>query len=83
MAQLDNAPIIIDVKTQSKKRIKRLKNGTGKLLETVHAAIAEARSGRADNTEVVPVVIIVEKRASKKGSRRGGRARGGFLFPTF
>ena len=68
--QADVAPIIVDLGKARRKKIRRLKRGTGPLLEEVHQAVAMAKSRGgeelADKT-CVPVVLIY--RSKKKGRR--------------
>ncbi len=59
-------PIIKSLGKQKRKRIKQLKKGEGKLLAEVNSCIEYAKSslpdGTPENTLIVPVVLIVEKK---------------------
>jgi hypothetical protein len=52
--------LMLDVGSQRRKRIRRLKRGTGKLTKRIAAVVNEARAkfGLDDGVEVVPVVIL-------------------------
>ena len=58
--------LVIDIgKKQSKKRIKRLRKGKGKLFEKVNETIGELKSRGAIGENVQPLVIIVRKKETK------------------
>lgn len=52
--------LVLDVGRQRRKRIRRLKQGTGKLRTRVEAVVNEARAkfGLEEGVEIVPVVIL-------------------------
>ena len=62
-------PIVLDLGKVKRKQIKRLKQGTGPLLDEVHEAIASVRDELADEAEgkeLVPVVLLYERKRKKK-----------------
>jgi hypothetical protein len=67
-------PIILDVGKQKKRAIKALADGAGgKLSGEIAAAVAQARARlgpEAAGREVIPVIVVYEKRGKRK--RRGG-----------
>jgi hypothetical protein len=70
-------PVIVDLGSKSRKAIKRLKNGKGKLMADVDRAIGEAHSRLPDdqkNKQIIPVLVIYRKK--RKRSKRG-------VFPFF
>ena len=73
MSKMETRPIIIDVKRQTRKRIKQLKNGRGKLMDAVNEAIREAHP-TLSATDALPVVVLIEKKPGK------GK-RGRMMFP--
>jgi hypothetical protein len=58
-------PTVIDAGKQKKKDIKKLEHGEGPLMKHVEAALARTGAGR-NGKEVVPVVIVYEKKAKRK-----------------
>ena len=80
------APVIIDLGKEKKGRIKDLKRGRGRLMAEVAGVLSEVRAGlgsEADNTQLVPVVLIYKQKRGRR-KRDGGRFRvsgGGGVFP--
>ena len=71
-----SAPVILDLGRASRKSIKRLKQGKGKLLDDVQEAMREVRTSlgaQADGKQLVPVVVLYQKRSKRR--------RGGALLP--
>ena len=71
-----NAPIILDVGKASRKRVRQLKQGRGKLLSDVQDALAEVTSTlgeQAEGKQLVPVVLVYRRK------NKGGRSRGNLL----
>ena len=59
--------VVIDIgKKQSKKAIKRLRQGRGKLMPKIDSAIKEIQQ-EAGSGDTLPVVVVVERK--KKASR--------------
>jgi hypothetical protein len=72
-----NAPIIVDLGKTSRKRVRQLKRGQGKLLDDVQDALVEVSTSlgeQADGKQLVPVVLLYRRKS--KGRRGGG------LFPV-
>jgi hypothetical protein len=62
--------IVVDIgKKQGRKAIKRLRQGRGRLLPKIQAAVKEVQE-ETGQTNTLPIVFVVERR----------RRRGGFLF---
>jgi hypothetical protein len=67
-----STPVVISLNKQPGKRIKELKRGRGKLMDDVNAAVDDVRSrlgADAANKQLVPIVVIYERKRKK---RRGG-----------
>jgi hypothetical protein len=65
-------PIVVDLGKKTKKTIKKLKKGSGKMVEELAEAMdaVRARLPEADKGKViVPVVMFVERKLSKKTSK--------------
>lgn len=65
------APVIVDLGKESKKNIRRLKRGTGKLMDEVDDAIDQVRAHLSDadkNKAILPVVVIYQRKRSSRGS---------------
>jgi hypothetical protein len=80
MAEQDRKPIILNLGSlkRSKKRIRELKKGEGKLADKVQAAIHAVHADLADG-DVLPVVVLVEEKAVETVTSRGR----GALFRIF
>jgi hypothetical protein len=64
------APVVLDLGKTKKKLIKALKHGEGPLMEDVAHAVEAVRSNLAsemDGKAIIPVVIVYEKKVSRKG----------------
>lgn len=62
-------PVVVDLGKKSRKQIRNLKKGKGKLVHDVAAVIEEVKAtGGADLTgkELVPVVIIYSRKRKKR-----------------
>lgn len=88
MAANSNAPIILDVGKASRRQIRELAQGCGKLAGDVQDAVAEVTATLGDDNggdeqrQLVPVVLVYRKKQRKKRRARGG-GRGGSFFPWF
>ena len=74
-----NAPIIVDLGKASRKRVRQLRQGRGKLLDDVQDALTEVSTSlgeQANGKQLVPVVLLYRR----KGRRRG---RGGLIPALF
>lgn len=83
MAPILNAPIILDVGKTSRRNIRQLSRGCGKLSGDVQDAVNEVTANlgdQADDKQLVPVILLYRKKRRK--SRRS-RKSGGGLFPAF
>ncbi len=67
-----DAPVIVDLGKQKKKRVRELREGSGKLLDEIRGAISELqRAGRvASNAQPVVVVVVEKPKARKFGGMR-------------
>lgn len=55
-------PVLIDLGKKSKKAVKRLRNGQGKLLEEINQAIRELREANKIGANAQPVVVVVREK---------------------
>ena len=62
-------PVVVNLGKKTKKAIKKLKKGEGKLVAELELAMDEvrARMPEADRAKLVPVVMFVERKIAKKG----------------
>lgn len=63
-------PIFINLGKQSPKRIKALKQGSGKLWDEVSEVLKEVRTGLGDEAAgkvLVPVILVYRKRSRRRG----------------
>ena len=70
---LVQAPVIVDLGKKSKKAIRKLKRGTGKLMDEVDDAIDQVRAhlSEADKDKQIIPVLVIYQRKRKGGGRRG------------
>ena len=82
-----NAPIVLDVGRASRKSIRQLSQGCGRLSSDVQDALNDVTASLGDEAEgkqLVPVIVIYRKKRRRKRRRGGGRGRGwGGLIPPF
>lgn len=67
-------PIVIDLGTVKRKRIKRLKRGEGPLVEEVEQVVAGVRErlgAEAEGKELVPVVVLYRRKRKRPKSLFG------------
>jgi hypothetical protein len=58
--------VVVDIgKKQTKKAIKRLRQGRGKLMPKVEAAVKEVQE-ETKTTNTLPIVIVIEKKQSRR-----------------
>ena len=60
-------PVILDLGKKSKKQLKKLKSGSGKLMESVQKTLAELQAQNAISDAVQPVIVVIQKKSAKKG----------------
>jgi len=68
MGPILNAPVILDLGKTSRKSVRRLSQGRGKLLGDVQDALAEVRSSlgeEAEGKQLVPVVLVYRRKARR------------------
>lgn len=70
-ANLSPEPILVDLGKKSKRSIRKLRRGRGKLMERVTDAIEELRSAGTIEERVQPLIIIVRERKDVKGGLFG------------
>jgi hypothetical protein len=56
------APIIIDIGKKSRKSIKQLRRGEGKLMNEVNDAIKELREASKITGNAQPIIVVVRQR---------------------
>ena len=60
------SPIVLDLGKHRRKAVRRLRRGTGPLLEDVTAAIDELRAAGAIAASAQPVIVVVQQRRKRK-----------------
>lgn len=60
------APVIVDMGKKTKKQIKQLRKGRGKLLDAVNDTLHELRTAGSISASAQPVVIVVRQRPTLK-----------------
>jgi len=59
-------PLIIDLGKQRRKDVKRLREGSGPLVEEVAACLRDLRESGQITRDAAPVVVVVRERKKKK-----------------
>jgi hypothetical protein len=62
---LDGGVLLIDLGKQSRKQIKRLRQGTGKLVEEVQQCMQELRTAGTVPESAQPVIMIVREKRGR------------------
>jgi hypothetical protein len=55
--------IVVDLGSKTRKQIKRLRKGKGKLMDKVNECLSELKASGAISAAVQPVVIVVKEEA--------------------
>jgi hypothetical protein len=58
----DKAPVIIDLGKHSRKRIKALRKGAGRLTEEVSGCVEELKASGAISTNAQTVIVVVREK---------------------
>jgi hypothetical protein len=80
-----NAPIVLDVGRTSRRNIRQLSQGCGKLTGEVQDALTDVTASLGDEAEgkqLVPVILVYRKKSRRRRGKGRGRGWGG-LFPPF
>ncbi len=83
MPAIVNAPIILDAGKTSRKNIREVRQGRGKIMDDVQDAVSEVTASlgdQADGKQLIPVILVYSKKRRRSGG--GGGRRGGGLFPV-
>jgi Family of unknown function (DUF6200) len=59
---LDGGVLLIDLGKKSRKQIKRLRNGTGKLVDEVQKCVQELRTAGTLSESAQPVIMLVREK---------------------
>jgi hypothetical protein len=59
-------PLIVDLGKKSRKNVKQLRNGRGKLMDEVQSVLGELRANGKLASDAQPVLIIVRQRPRRK-----------------
>lgn len=65
-----HGPIVVDLGKASRKRIRQVREGTGKLMDEVNTLLEEMRASGTIGASAQPVLIVVRQKPRKK-SRMG------------
>ena len=78
MEPIVNAPVILDLGKASRRNIRQLKEGGGKLLADVQDAMTQVTTSLGDQAQgkqLIPVVVLYRKKSRRR--------KGGGLIPIF
>jgi hypothetical protein len=56
------APVIVDLGKKSRKQIRQMRNGTGKLLDEVQEVVDQLKTNGTVDKNAQPIVIVVRQR---------------------
>lgn len=57
-----NAPLLVDLGAKSRKLVRRLRKGKGKLMESVAATVQELQASGQIGPQVQPIIIVVSEK---------------------
>lgn len=60
------APIVIDLGRHRRKQVKRLRRGTGKLMDEVFHSLQELKTAGKVSDNAQPVVVVVRERSRSR-----------------
>jgi hypothetical protein len=58
-----DAPIVLDLGKKSRKQVRRLRKGRGKLMDRIADVIQDLKADGSITTSAQPVIIVVRQRA--------------------
>ena len=59
------APVVVDLGKKRRKMVRRLRRGTGRLMDQVQATLQELRAAGTIAANVQPVIVVVRERKKK------------------
>jgi hypothetical protein len=60
-----DAPIVLDMGKKSRKLIRRLRKGRGKLMDRVNGVIQDLKTDGSINASAQPIIIVIRQRAKR------------------
>jgi len=60
------APVVLDLGKHRRKQIKKLREGSGKLMDDINGAIEELRTAGTLSASSQPVIVIVRQKSRNK-----------------
>ena len=81
-----NAPIVIDVGRASRRNVRQLASGTGRLAADVDDALSDVTASlgeEAEGKQLIPVVLVYRRKPRRRRGGGGGGGRGNLFFPPF
>ncbi len=67
LAADQSKPIVVELGKKSRKQIRQVREGTGKLMDEIHEVITHLRSTGAVAASAQPIVVVVKQRRRKSG----------------
>lgn len=64
-----HAPVVLDLGKHRRKQIKKLRKGSGKLMDDINGAIEELRTAGTLSASTQPVVVIIRQKRRSKASK--------------
>ena len=61
----NDAPIVVDMGKKSRRQIRRLRKGRGKLMDRVADVISDLKADGSIDASAQPVIIVIRQRARK------------------
>jgi hypothetical protein len=62
-----DAPIVVDLGKQSRKRIKQLRQGTGKLMVELNEVLDELRTAGKVAPNAQPIYVVLKQKPKRRG----------------
>jgi hypothetical protein len=61
-----NAPMIVDMGKKSRKQIKQLREGRGKLMDEINGLLEELRTAGSISANAQPIVVVVKQKQNAR-----------------
>lgn len=66
MSEEKNAPILVDLGKQKRKRVKKLRKGGGRLMDDVSQVIADLKAESKLDDSAQTVIVVVERKSKDR-----------------
>ena len=65
IAREDDAPIVLDLGKRSRKQVRRLRKGKGRLMDRIESVIQDLKAEGTVSGSARPIIVVVRQRAKR------------------